>query len=515
MNAVSEPRPIRILYMEDDPGLARLVQKRLERAGYAVALARDGEEGLSMYAAGEYDVVAVDQAMPVYDGLQVIRILASRGPLPPTIMITGAGDERVAVEAMKLGASDYIVKDVDGGYLDLLPAVIERGRQQQRLVEEKRQADEALRELNATLEAQVVARTAEIQAEREKSEAILRSVGDAIVMFDVEGRIQYVNSAFTTLTGYTAEEVLGQRAGSLTGGEMSERVGQSLQLALAKGEVWQGEATLRRKDGRTYDATITATPMRDASGNLVGHVSSHQDISRLKDLERSRVRFITNISHQLRTPVTTIQLYMHLLRGGKRPEKAGDYFRAVEEEVTRLISLIQDIVEVTVLDSGQAVAVWKPVSLSTVIEDAVKRYRAEAKAANLTLEVAPLPPDLPVVKGDQARLLQALGEIVENAVIFTPGGGRVSVGVETVEYKAQSWVTITVRDTGPGILPEEQKQVFERFYRGSLAESGHIPGTGLGLSIADDILRAHGGRVTLESKVGAGSAFTLWLRVAR
>ncbi len=150
---MSEGRPIRILYMEDDPGLARLFQKKLERAGYLVDLACNGEEGLSMYSSGSYDVVAMDQTMPVHNGLEVIRILASRGPLPPMSVVTGTGNEQIAVEAMKLGASDYIVKDADGGYLDLLPTVIERVLHQQRLLEEKRRAEEALRQYAAELEA--------------------------------------------------------------------------------------------------------------------------------------------------------------------------------------------------------------------------------------------------------------------------------------------------------------------------------------------------------------------------
>jgi len=145
--------PVRVLCMEDDTGLARLLKKRLEREGYSVAIARDGGEGLSMYAAAPYDVVAVDQNMPVHDGLEVIRILASRWPLPPVIMITGAGNEKIAVEALKMGARDYIVKDVEGGYLDLLPPVIDWVVYQHRLAEEKRQADEALRQYATELKA--------------------------------------------------------------------------------------------------------------------------------------------------------------------------------------------------------------------------------------------------------------------------------------------------------------------------------------------------------------------------
>jgi signal transduction histidine kinase len=139
--------------MEDDEGLARLLQKRLERHGFTVDVAHNGEQGLSMFAQGTYDIVAVDQSMPRLDGLEVIRILTSQGDVPPTIMITGSGDEQTAVEAMKLGASDYIVKDVEGGYLELLPSVIEQTLQKQRLLDEKHRADDEreklIDELNA------------------------------------------------------------------------------------------------------------------------------------------------------------------------------------------------------------------------------------------------------------------------------------------------------------------------------------------------------------------------------
>jgi PAS domain S-box-containing protein len=676
----------RILYMEDDPGMASLFQKKLERAGYTVDLARDGREGLAMYAAGSYDVVVMDHAMPGYDGLAVLRTLAAQGPLPPVIMVTGAGDEKVAVEAMKLGAGDYIVKDVDGGYLGLLPTVIERLRQRQRLVMEKLQAEERLRvnltrtealyhaarsliafenlsdalqtvvdsvvetlpadrvalntlnepvssedELEARwvthfvksgpgashivratpeelrdgltgwvlreqrpalspkgmadpresprvqkrraetdcgavmivplqyrgqtlgilmainrpeerdftqqdveflaalgnqvamaienawlvegLEKQVAERTAEILAEREKSEAILQSVGDAIIMTDLQGRIQYVNEAFTALTGHTAQEAQGQKIHALLSAEMPEQELQSLQRAVTEGTLWQGEAIMRRKDGRTYEAALTIAPVRDPQDRLVGYVSSHRDISRLKELDRARGQFIANVSHELRTPVTNLKLYVQLLQKGQETEKAGRYLQALEEQTNRLSQFVQDILEITTLDSGQAVAAWRPVMLSSVIESVIARHRRQAEASSLTLTARPVSPDWPVVKGDSVRLAQALGELVENAIVFTPPAGQVTIVPEVVEEEGRSWMTVAVRDTGPGISPEEQDRIFGRFYRGKLAESGHIPGNGLGLSIAQAIMQAHGGRVTVESQVGAGSTFRVWIPV--
>ena len=179
--------------------------------------------------------------------------------------------------------------------------------------------------------------------------------------------------------------------------------------------------------------------------------------------------------------------------------------------LTRLTHLIQDTLEITALDSGKAVTTWEPISLSTMIQNTLIHYQMQAETSGLALAAMPLPPDLPAVKGDESRLTQALREIVENAITFTPAGGRVTLKAKAVESENRRWVTITVQDTGPGISPEEQEKVFDRFFRGSLAESGHVPGTGLGLSIAQEIVHAHGGQVTVESKEGLGATFTVWL----
>jgi len=190
---VDQPKPIRILYVEDDPGLARLLQKRLGKAGYAVDIAADGQEGIAKYHADPYDVVLVDQSLPIHDGLEVISILGSNGTLPPTIMITGTGDERVAVEAMKLGADDYIVKDVDGGYLSLLPAVIEKALQQRRAVKEKQRAEEALRK------------------EQEKFQTLVEESPLGVSIIGEENRFNYINHTFTEIFGYTLDDIPTER----------------------------------------------------------------------------------------------------------------------------------------------------------------------------------------------------------------------------------------------------------------------------------------------------------------
>ncbi len=281
--------------------------------------------------------------------------------------------------------------------------------------------------------------------------------------------------------------------------------------ALSRGKMWQGEVVARRKDGRKYDAVLTVAPVFSVEGNLIGYVTSHQDISQLKFLERVRSRFMTNISHELRTPVTNIKLYLDLMMRKGTPEKKAHYLRTLSEQTNRLERLVQDILEIASLDSGRVAKARKPLSLKTVAETVMSRYESRAEEAGLTLRLEPLPGNIPPVKGDEVWLGRAIGELVENAIIFTPSSGEVTVEIRVVHRDDEPWVTIAVHDTGPGIARDDRKRVFDRFYRGGLAESGNIPGTGLGLSIVSEVLRVHGGNVTLASEVDKGSTFIAWL----
>src|SRR5215510_3125704 len=224
-------KPVRILVVDDDAGQARLAQRTLERAGYTAEVAGDGDTGLALYATRAYDVLMVDHQMPGTGGLEVLRALATRGALPPTIMVTGHGDEASAVEAMKQGAGDYVVKDVDGRYLTLLPTVVARVLHQQRLVEEKRQAEAALQQTLAALETRVEERTAALQqanahlqaeiTERMRAEAalaqlnrrhrlILDSAGEGIYGIDREGHTTFVNPAAARMLGWGGEDLIGR-----------------------------------------------------------------------------------------------------------------------------------------------------------------------------------------------------------------------------------------------------------------------------------------------------------------
>ncbi len=182
----------RILYMEDDPGLSRLLQKSLQRRGYVVDTAADGEEGLKKIAESAYAVLLVDYDMPFCGGIDVIRTLSAQGRLLPTIMVTGQGNEEVAVEALKLGASDYIVKDVEMKYLELLPVVIDRVLYQQHIIGERKQMEATVRE----------------SEERYRSLVDLSPDGIAV---HAEGKFVFVNPAGARYLGASnADQLIGK-----------------------------------------------------------------------------------------------------------------------------------------------------------------------------------------------------------------------------------------------------------------------------------------------------------------
>jgi len=256
----------RVLLIEDDPALARLMQKKRLKAGWDVEIARNGEEGLRRHAAGSYAAVIVDYLLPGCDGLEVVRQLAASGCLPPTIMATASGNVDVAVAAMKLGVGDYIVKDIGGGYLELLPVSIERVLRQHRLAEEKRQAEDELRQ------------------EKAFTEAALNTLQDAFYVFDAEGRFLRWNKSVSAVTGYSDEEIASMHPLEFFVEEDRPLVGEAIETALQSGSA-SVEATLLTKDGKRIPYEIIGAVLADSQGRPVALCGTGRDITERKRVE--------------------------------------------------------------------------------------------------------------------------------------------------------------------------------------------------------------------------------------
>lgn len=351
---------------------------------------------------------------------------------------------------------------------------------------------------------------AAIRSEQERSAIILRSVDDAIAVSNLSQKIAYVNPAFTRLSGYSSEEALGQSPSFILNGRIPALIWRSLQGALVDETVWEGELQFKRKDGTVYDAAVLIAPVRDGNGQLIGYVSSHRDITETKRLEESRRRFVSNISHELRTPVTNIKLYTELLNRNYNSPRRENYFATLNDQIERLESIIQNSLDIVYLEDEQKELHRETIHWEMLSESLQTRLQPQAAEKNITLRFAAEIAHLPPIIGDPQRISQAIYELIHNAISFNSVGGWVAVTGETQQDQGHQFLTLSVIDNGPGIASSEHARIFDRFYRGKQAESAQIPGTGLGLSMVTLIAQAHNGRLTLESRPGEGSTFTLW-----
>ncbi len=229
----------------------------------------------------------------------------------------------------------------------------------------------------------------------------------------------------------------------------------------------------------------------------------------LQDLDRLKDQFISRISHELRTPLANIKLYANLLEHGW-PEKRGQYLQTLNHEADRLDRLIEDLLDVSYLNSTREALDLYPTDLNRFVLDLIPDRTEQAKVHGLTL-VLELSPGLPLVRASLPLLARAVSNILTNAINYTLRGG-VTILTEAQVVEGENWVTLTVRDTGAGITPRELDRIFDRFYRGQAASNYKVPGAGLGLSLARTNIQRMGGRITVTSEPGQGASFTVWLR---
>jgi GAF domain-containing protein/two-component sensor histidine kinase len=362
---------------------------------------------------------------------------------------------------------------------------------------------EKVRRQAVELEARVAQRTAEIREQQERTEAILRSVADAVIVFDLNGRVVMTNPVARSLFDrHDLDMNLGGRVLEL----VARALGPLSETHDATEIIEFGEVALQAKAARVVE-----------DGEIFGSVVILRDISRLRELDRLKDKFVSTVSHELRTPLANLKLYLSLLQQG-RPERHEKYLEVMQREVERLARLIGDLLQISRLQSerhAERSQVRQPVDFEALIETVVHNNLAWADSEHKELLHECLSSPLPTGYGDPDQLLRALTNLVSNAISYTPEGGRVVVRsqVEPVEQTKPDWVIIDVIDTGIGIPVKELSTIFERFYRGSNV-SPAMPGTGLGLAIVKDIVELHGGRIEVESAEGQGSQFRVRLPVS-
>lgn len=334
---------------------------------------------------------------------------------------------------------------------------------------------------------------------RRRLAAILTSTNDAVLVTDHDDFVLLVNPAAERAFNIAADTVVGRK---INGVDLAPALKQVFEKPLSDSEGLAEEVPL--PDGRTLYASVST--ILSADGERIGRVAVMRDITHFKELDELKSEFVATVSHDLRAPLTFMRGYATMLpMVGKLSDKQSEYVEKILQGVGQMSELIDDLLNLGRVEAGVGLE-RKPCHLGAILVEAVDGMRARASAKGVTLRLESAE-GVAVISGDTALLRQAVSNLVDNAIKYTPSGGMVTVGLSMRE----GHTLIRVADTGIGIAPDDQVRLFEKFYRIKRRDTADIPGTGLGLAIVKSIVERHGGRVWVESELNQGSTFYISL----
>jgi two-component system, cell cycle sensor histidine kinase and response regulator CckA len=492
--------PMHILILEDDPHDRQLLEKALVDEGLVCQTthAKSKEEFRAALERGKFDLIISDFALPAYSGIAALT--ASRGlqPETPFIFVSGTTGEEQAVESLKSGATDYVLKDQLNNRLG---PVVRR----------------ALREAQERKERQLAEALAQVQSRA------LDAAAHSILLTDAAGKIVFANKAFCAMTGYALEEILGQTPRLLKSGKHDAEFFRELWETILASRVWQGEITNRRKDGSLYTDEMTITPIPGNDGEISHFIAVKQDITRRKQLkgqwhqaEKMEVigRFAGGIARDFSNLLTIIygNAEMVLMDETQLKEQNRQYLKQVTDATDRAANLTRQLLAI----GRKQVVQFQPLNLNQVINNFTKMLN-RVIGGQIALQCC-YAKDLPLVDADAGMIEQILINLIVNARDAMPQGGSIVITTEAVnigaaylethpEAQPGEFVCITVADTGTGIYPEYLPRIFEPFF--TTKEAGK--GTGLGLATVYGIVKQHQGWVEVSSQLGGGTTFKIFL----
>lgn len=535
-----------VLIVDDEPSARESLEALLFKEGYNLAFAKNGYEGLDKAAKLLPDIVLLDVMMPGIGGFEVCQNMRNNPVLRevPIIMITALDDREFRLKGIESGADDFISKPFDSVELRTRIRSILRLNRYRRLLQERTQRQKAeveihrlygeLQQYTNHLEDIVAQRTAELQSERDRTHAILEAAGEAVIVTDLDGVIDYANPAAQALTGYDDTALPGLHWNALSNdGSLTDPDGE-IQQALRTGDMWRSEMLCVRKNGDLVNTALTVAPLIATLGPstsdvnekrpIIGLVTVQRDITLFKEAERIKDQFVSNVSHELRTPLSVITLIVGNLENMYSRLDNEQRLKMVKEirtETRVLAELIDGVLELSRIDSRHKLTNPQKINIVDLAytEAASLLPLADNKAQTLKLEgVAQLN-----VWGDAVELRQVIRNLLNNAIKYTPtqesvtcecrvihADGAVMEGWPGCERLAPGqWAGVRVTDTGIGIHAENIPHLFGRFYR--VESQRNVPGTGLGLAIAKEIVELHNGRIALSSQLDVGSTFAFYL----
>jgi len=373
---------------------------------------------------------------------------------------------------------------------------------------ERKRLEGELQAYTTKLETLVDERTNALQSANEQLALVLNNTADALAFADSRGDLLVTNPAFRRTFQGESKQSIESILASLVDEEQVEFMGQALLRTIYDNEIQQLETQIISSDGtiRDMDVILLPVPIDDDQRN--GVLLSGHDITQMKEIERFKARFIADAVHDLATPISALNTRLYLLK--RSPDRLDDHVRALENQVTHLGSLLDDLRTLSHLDRGQLILELQMCSINALVQVVYDTYEPVAldKQQNLVMTVDET---LPRTRIDERQMSRVLVNLVSNAVNYTPEQADKRIHIET-QHSANE-VIIQVADEGMGISAEDQQHIFDRFYRTPKARTQVSGGTGLGLAITKEIVELHGGSIHVDSQPGKGSTFTVRLPI--
>jgi two-component system phosphate regulon sensor histidine kinase PhoR len=360
------------------------------------------------------------------------------------------------------------------------------------------QLAESINEMVAALQEKI--RTAD--AEKRKLESVFSSMSEGVMVLDAENRIESVNRGMEEMTGRPHGDVIRK---TLLEAFRNIKLHDALERFREMEEPVCEEIGLG--DYRPVMMDVTISAIRGETGGERKTILVFHDVTRLRKLERIRTDFVANVTHEIRTPLTAIIGFVETLQQGAVDDrqKARAFLQTIHENAQRLNRLVDDLLILSGIELGEMTLHMEGLSLADVLDQVLAVVTARVSEKNLRV-VKDIPAGIPRIMADRDRLAQILLNIVDNAVKFTPAGGTVAV---TASSEETGCLTVRIADTGVGIPKGEIPRLGERFYRADKTRSRELGGTGLGLAIVKHLMKAHQGRMTIDSTLGRGTTVSL------
>jgi two-component system, OmpR family, phosphate regulon sensor histidine kinase PhoR len=345
----------------------------------------------------------------------------------------------------------------------------------------------------------------EISKEKDYLQTILKGMMEGVLVVDGRGRILMVNDALRRLLSLASDVSDKMPLEIIRNAELEGAIRKAIQ----DGENVALELDLNKSGEKTIEVNVVSIlpsnkKMDEDSEGIRGAIAVFHDITRLKQLEKIRQDFVANVSHELRTPLTTIKGYAEtLLDGALKEDQAFQFVQVIKRHTDRLTKIVEDLLMLSRIETKEFQLKMEAIPLRDFIDDVVEFVKEPAEKKEISLSRNEIPSSL-VVQADRDYLEQILINLLDNAIKYTPEGGRVTVSAIEKDSKE---IQFSVEDNGIGIPKEDLSRIFERFYRVDKGRSKEMGGTGLGLSIVKHLVQAHGGRVWVESQPGKGSVF--------